>query len=357
MQCEPRDTEIKYFAASNSARGFVNYFPECFGDNIGRLYIIKGGPGTGKSYFMRRAGWYAERHGYTVEYYYCSSDSTSLDGVRIQMDDECIGIIDGTAPHAAEPKSPGVREEIVNLGCFWNGEVLRKRGEEIKKLASGKSAAYARAYDYLAAAGKMNSVIDSLMTPCILEDKITSFAKRLVRDIPVGRGFHAEPALCRAIGMRGRATFDTFARLSDKVYVIENFYGTAGRVLKAILDASHSRESEVRVSYDPISPEYIDGLYYPCAGISFIVGNSSECPTEHRLLGVRRFANADMLRAVRREVRGTVAVREELAERAEQSLIEAAGYHFKLEKIYCSAMDFEAKGAFEEEFCKKLFEK
>ena len=42
--------EEKYFAAVNSYRGFESYYQDMFGA-AERSYIIKGGPGTGKSYF------------------------------------------------------------------------------------------------------------------------------------------------------------------------------------------------------------------------------------------------------------------------------------------------------------------
>ena len=46
--------EEKYFAAANSGEGFVSYFGEVFGEqNFEHVYIIKGGPGTGKSYLLK----------------------------------------------------------------------------------------------------------------------------------------------------------------------------------------------------------------------------------------------------------------------------------------------------------------
>ena len=42
------------FAASNSAHGFHSYYAEFFDDaEVDRVFVIKGGPGTGKSRFMR----------------------------------------------------------------------------------------------------------------------------------------------------------------------------------------------------------------------------------------------------------------------------------------------------------------
>ena len=44
-----------FFAAANTGRGFVSYFDEIFFcDDIKQRYVIKGGPGTGKSSIMRR---------------------------------------------------------------------------------------------------------------------------------------------------------------------------------------------------------------------------------------------------------------------------------------------------------------
>ena len=44
--------EKKYFASANTEKGFVSYFDEIYGV-LDRVYIIKGGPGTGKSHFIR----------------------------------------------------------------------------------------------------------------------------------------------------------------------------------------------------------------------------------------------------------------------------------------------------------------
>ena len=72
----------KYFIGANTSRGFINYGDEIFED-LRKLYVIKGGPGTGKSTFMKRFASKAEEKGYNVEYYYCSSDPSSLDGVVV----------------------------------------------------------------------------------------------------------------------------------------------------------------------------------------------------------------------------------------------------------------------------------
>jgi hypothetical protein len=48
-----------YFTSANSALGFVSFFEDNIKE-LNRLYILKGGPGTGKSTIMKNIGkvWY-----------------------------------------------------------------------------------------------------------------------------------------------------------------------------------------------------------------------------------------------------------------------------------------------------------
>ena len=53
-----------YFAAANTADGFVSFFDSVFNNrNISKVYILKGGPGVGKSTIMKKAAIIAEKGG------------------------------------------------------------------------------------------------------------------------------------------------------------------------------------------------------------------------------------------------------------------------------------------------------
>ena len=115
--------EYALFAAANSGEGFKSFYGEIFSpERLLRRYLIKGGAGSGKSSLMRRVAQAVSSRGHCVEYYYCSSDPNSLDGITIS--DMGISFIDGTAPHVYEPTCVGAFEEIINLGAFWNRDVL-----------------------------------------------------------------------------------------------------------------------------------------------------------------------------------------------------------------------------------------
>ena len=96
-----------YFAAANTPEGFVSYFPKIFSsDNFSRGLILKGGPGCGKSSFIKGI---VERYRPLcdlTESFACSSDTNSLDGAILRSGDRAIAIVDGTAPHVREQELP-----------------------------------------------------------------------------------------------------------------------------------------------------------------------------------------------------------------------------------------------------------
>lgn len=352
----------RFFAASNSCRGFCNYYGDVFADErTDRLYIIKGGPGTGKSHFMKEVARYARSRGFRVTEYACSSDPHSLDGILLSKSGTPPrGLLDGTAPHVREPSLPGAKEEIINLGAFWDGNRLSGQRAVIRSLGEGKAAAYGRAYAYLAACGEVDRAADSLLAGCVREDKIRALAGRLLRDQPWGEGFSAIPALRRAVSMTGACCLHTFEAeayaAGGPILCLTDYYGVGYYVMAALLALSEEKSLSVLVSYDPVYPHKIDGLYYPDTHSCILLGHT-ELPegATSRVVSLRRYVDPDVLRGARGELRHAVGMRDRLIESALHELSAAAKYHFELEKIYAAAMDFRAKEAFTRSFCEELF--
>ncbi len=139
-----------YFAGGNTAYGFYSLYDNILGDNGKRLIILKGGPGTGKSTIFKSIGALMYKKGYDVEYFYCSSDSNSLDGVAIPA--LKAAVVDGTAPHVIDPVIPGAYDEIINLGEYWNEKELIPYRDEIGFLGGIIKEYFTEAYRYLAEA-------------------------------------------------------------------------------------------------------------------------------------------------------------------------------------------------------------
>ncbi|UQZ33624.1 hypothetical protein C2I18_08770 [Paenibacillus sp. PK3_47] len=139
----------RYFAGGNTALGFYNLFESNL-QGLRRIFILKGGPGTGKSSLMKAIGTEWAERGYNIELIHCSSDKDSIDGVIIPA--LGAGIVDGTAPHVIEPKAPGAVEEYVNLGEAWDSAALIGQREIIEEINRKVADAYAAAYSRFAEA-------------------------------------------------------------------------------------------------------------------------------------------------------------------------------------------------------------
>ncbi|MBS4024071.1 MAG: hypothetical protein KGZ96_00180 [Clostridia bacterium] len=136
----------RIYPGSNTWKGFYSFYDSVL-SGLDKVYVLKGGPGTGKSTLSKRIGLIMSDRGFDVELLCCSSDNNSLDGVIIPQIK--VGVVDGTAPHVIDPKYPGVVEEIINLGEFWDSGKLETAKEEIINICNKKTACYFQAYKQL----------------------------------------------------------------------------------------------------------------------------------------------------------------------------------------------------------------
>jgi predicted ATP-dependent serine protease len=88
----------KVFPGGNTSRGFYSFYNHIIGTEAARVFIIKGGPGVGKSTFMRKIAETMLEQGFDCEYHCCGSDNNSLDGVVFPA--IRVALLDGTAPQS-----------------------------------------------------------------------------------------------------------------------------------------------------------------------------------------------------------------------------------------------------------------
>lgn len=139
-----------YFAGSNTARGFYSLFHNIIGEDAKKVYLLKGGPGTGKSRLMIEIAQSIGELGYARELFFCSSEPSSLDAVSFP--ELGVAVIDATLPHALEAKLPGCRDELICLGNFWDSKVLERLRAEIAQKGQAKQSCFATAFRYFAIA-------------------------------------------------------------------------------------------------------------------------------------------------------------------------------------------------------------
>jgi hypothetical protein len=142
-----------FYAGGNTATGFYSLYESVL-KGLNRLFILKGGPGTGKSSLMKDIAERIVGQNLDVELLHCSSDNQSVDGLIIPS--LGVGIVDGTSPHSIDPKYPGVVEEIINLGDSWNDAQLNNHRDEIIGLTDQITGSFETAYLHYAKAKEIH---------------------------------------------------------------------------------------------------------------------------------------------------------------------------------------------------------
>lgn len=144
-----------YFLGATTSNGFSTQFGKVIEESGMYTYILKGGAGTGKSSLMKKVANHFEKTQH-VERYYCSSDPNSLDAVVLNSSK--VVIVDGTSPHVFDPLVPGVAQKIINLGDYWNEEMLKANGEAITQVTAANKSMLARAKRFTAAVSNIYSI-------------------------------------------------------------------------------------------------------------------------------------------------------------------------------------------------------
>lgn len=340
----------KYFIGANTSRGFINCCDGAF-SKLSRIYIIKGGPGTGKSTFMKKIAGYAEEHGKTPIYYYCSSDPDSLDAIVIP--DAGIAITDGTSPHIFEAKYPGAKEEYLNFGEFWNGGFLSLCFSKIEEYSKIKSKCFSSSYRYLSISESVRNERESVLSQCFDNKKAEGAVSRLMRDIGTGKGFTDESRQISSFGMKGRAKFDTYSYLCEKVVGIRDKRGASPFIFDAILKKAEEQGLMTYISKDNLCRT--EAVMFPEKKTCIILlCEDDECD---KVINTERFMIAQRYSENRRRLRFLLSLEEELTGCALSELEAARDAHFSLENIYSEAMDFEALSHMTKAFSHKLFGK
>ncbi|MBE6686966.1 MAG: hypothetical protein E7591_07010 [Ruminococcaceae bacterium] len=341
MQSKPEE----FFASANSGYGFINMFADAFKD-LEHLYIIKGGSGTGKSSFMKRAAKYAQKRGYRVEYCLCSSDPDSIDGIIIHGIE--VGIIDGTSPHNADTKYPGAYDEIINTGDFWNSGILIKKRDKIEKLTDYKQMLYKRSYLFLKAALCIESAYDSIIAPAVNQAKLRSAVSRIYKSIDPSKTGGTSIRISNAITMKGYVTLNRYESCKS-IYKLDDRYGISHIFLNELEAMLTENRIMHTVSLCPLDTNKINGIYLDECDMLF---TTEEYGNIRKRINTQRFVFTD--KADTAVLRRLKKQRSTLLNEAYGVLKEIKDIHFTLEGIYSSAMDFEALNAYTEMLLPKI---
>lgn len=270
----------KLFPGGNTPEGFYSYYHYILDQKEATAIIcLKGGPGTGKSSFMKGIAEYFTGKGENIDYFYCSSDPGSLDGILLK--EKKVAVLDGTSPHIVDPKTPGAVDMIVNLGECWDGGVIRQYKDHIMQSSSMIRNWFEYGYNSLNAAARLRkSVRDTytqMMIPGELYKEAAGIVNRELSKYPVTLSAGKVRRLfASAITPDGTVNhLDSLTEGYGHIYCLmaPQALDTAP-VLRIISDQTVHRGFAVEEFYCPMRPEEgLEHLLIPELDLAFITLN------------------------------------------------------------------------------------
>ncbi|MFZ5354236.1 MAG: hypothetical protein ACOZCL_16160 [Bacillota bacterium] len=253
------------FPGGNTSKGFYSFYDHIIPIDAKRIFVIKGGPGVGKSSLMKAVAEEFLAKGYDVEKHYCSSDNNSLDGLVIPNAN--IALIDGTAPHIVDPKTPGAVDEIINLGEFWNEEGMIKHKQEILNCNKGVRDFFYSAYHYLAAAKEMQDDIDDAIDFAVDRAKFNQMLLELKSEVVDGTDVMERAGKIRhlfdtAITPDGVVDYiDTIITKRHECYYLKGEHAKgSSEILSKFAEALCIRGYDVELYHQPLNPDRLNTL-------------------------------------------------------------------------------------------------
>ncbi|MBO8159288.1 PRK06851 family protein [Thermosyntropha sp.] len=341
------------FPGGNTCHGFYSFYEYMTVPEIQRKFILKGGPGVGKSTFMKKIGEDFAQKGFAVEYHWCSSDNNSLDGVVLGDHQFCF--LDGTAPHIVDPKFPGAVDEIINLGHFWDRNKIAANRDKIERLTHDISLCFKRAYIRLKEAKiayeEWSSYFEEAADFSAVKRNIKGLSEDFLSNIKETKDKqrHLFPG---AITPEGLVTkIDSIISEETSIFAVKGSPGSGiSQLFTFITELLELNEIKAEIYHNPFDPKEIDLILLPESNRALINISStifdyvSLLPNNKykRLLDFDQFAKKALIDSYTKLIYSAQERVDTGIKEAIKFIKTAKKYHDELESFYIPAMNFEA---------------
>lgn len=350
-----------YFPGNNTPEGFFSYYGYILGQReANRIICLKGGPGTGKSTFLKKIAEELETAGISVDYLHCSADENSLDGILIP--EKSIAMIDGTSPHVIDPMTPGAVDSILNFGDFWNDKMIGAEKQKIIEHNEACSRWYRIGYGYLQAARDIGRNISMVQEEGIEASEIYGFASDVIHREFNNYAVSMKPGRIRKFFATAITPYGFYNGIKDvlpginKIYLInvpEGFHNQS--LMQMILEGAKYRGLDVWCYYCPMGPEdKIEHMVIPQLSLAFVTTNRwhdvepwelTDMESEDReitYLDICDYQSFFFTESNRGLLHKLTTHYEDMLQTAVYAFSKAKENHDAVEQFYTGTMDFEA---------------
>ncbi|WP_300383747.1 ATPase [Clostridium sp.] len=337
--------ERHLFPGGNTHKGFHSFYKYILTqEDANRIICMKGGPGTGKSFFMNKVANHFKEKDYSIEYHHCSSDPSSLDGIVVN--ELGIAILDGTAPHVVDPKHPGAVDEILNLGIALDNNSLSLNKKEIMDLTKSISENFQRAYKFLGSAKFIHDDWSNLNSKALSYSNLSTITESLKEEIFQKHkfGYGSERHLfATAFTPDGIITFANELILDFKSqFIIRGGPGfSKTKILMELGKTAQRKGYFVEYMHDPFIPDRLEHIFIPEISTCVLTENEiSKCSFQGKVYNIEDFCDSSMLLKSKPEIEYNKDMFYQLTDKGLDFILKAHKLHDDLEAYYINTMDY-----------------
>ncbi len=344
-----------YFLGGTSPTGFKTRFGDTVYDTDYHTYIIKGGPGTGKSSLMKKlANAFPDAE---KELYFCSSDPNSLDAVVFTK--SRIVFVDGTAPHTFDTEYPGAVQQLVDLGACWNEKMLQKNKPEIISVTADYLHHHGICRRYVTALSAVTDDTMQIGKLALNNEKLEKFTERFAKKIlPKKQESDEGIIIYRQLSALTPDGYETKLPQDYSVYLIDdNLYYGSEKFLRKLTEIALSKGYDVCVSLITIlNGSRFEHIFIPELNILFLTATPiNEIKlAEKQPINFKRFYDKNIIRQRKMRVKFNEGAIKEFRDEAVAALVNAKQEHDKLEAYYIKNVDFDKVNSIAEKFENEL---
>lgn len=345
---------MEYFLGCASPEGFKSSFSEMLNEYGYYAYILKGGPGTGKSTLMKKV--IEAFPDEDADIYRCASDPKSLDAIVLPK--RKVIFVDGTSPHIAEPKYPGVSGEIINLGSMWDREKITPHKDALICCYEENATFHSCARRFICAYSALVADVSALSIEGMLKNKCAAFGKRFSAK-HFGNGQKTKGKLIfrqlSAITSQGYKTI--IPQGYEVILIRDDYFAVADFLLREFSVNAVSAGNEVIVSPLRLQGQSLfEHLLLPDKKLAIMSAgwfSKVDCPESYEINSLR-FYNRKNLSEKKRKLSFCRRAATELRAEAANSIAAALEIHDIIEGYYIPAMDFDALDTLTEKLIEKI---
>ena len=301
----------KMFPGGNTANGFYSFFDYIIPQDVNRIFCLKGGPGVGKSSFMKKISKEFNKMGYDVELHYCSSDPSSLDGIVIKE---------------------------------LNVEKIEQNRDKIKACNEDISECFQRAFRFLKSAEPIYIDVESKISKCIDLSKLSKITDKFLEKIFADVEFSGKKAYVRHL-FGSAITPIGYLDYSDSLFDgVENIYYLEGEIgsgkttlLEAVYTRAQQKGLDVEVYHFPLIIDKLQAVYIPALDLAV---TTSARFKDKKEIDLNTCIDEDKLKKYIDDVKIDKDLVDYLMNNAISNLKRAKFNHDIVEDYYVPAMDF-----------------